>query len=143
MNINTIISEELNKFLNEGYVMNDERFKFKQVINNSTFSNYENFTADFDSKVTESNVVVNWSISFWLNDAGIENLIINVESLEGTFKMQLFDKHSDELKQENDKNINDYKWKYIVGDANLAKSGALYISALVFDFKNQTCSVSF
>jgi len=143
MNINTIISEELNKFLNEGYVMNDERFKFKQVINNSTFSNYENFTADFDSKVTESNVVVNWSISFWLNDAGIENLIINVESLEGTFKMQLFDKHSDELKQENDKNINDYKWKYIVGDANLAKGGALYISALVFDFKNQTCSVSF
>jgi len=140
----TIIFEEIQKFLNESYIMNDDRFHFKERLTNSSFYNYSAFTNEFDSEVTESDIVVNWGISFWLNDMGVENFIVDVESVEGTFLLKLFDKQNDEQKQETPKNINDFEWKFIIdNDANLQKGSSLYINGLSFDFKNKNCIVKF
>lgn len=140
----TIINEEIVKFLNESNIVSDDRFRFKQRINNASFYGYEVFTTEFDSDITESDIVVNWRISFGLNIAGIENFIIDVEGVEGNFLLQLFDKHTDELKQESPKNIDEYQWKYIInGDAAIQKGGSLYINNLSFDFKNKTCTIIF
>jgi hypothetical protein len=139
----SIIVEEIEKFLNESYIMADDKFHFRQRLNNSSFFNYETFTTDFDTDVVQSDIIVTWKVSFWLNNMGIENLIIDVEKVEGTFMLQMYDKQTDELKQETPKNIEDFEWKFVVGDASLAKGGALYISELDFDFKNKTCSVQF
>ena len=144
MKITAVINEEIKKVLNESYIMNDNKFKFKQNLNNSTFTNYENFTTEFDSKVLQSNIVVTWGISFWLNQNGIENFIIDVEKVEGIFQIELRDKHSDELKQNTEKNINEFEWKFIVTEnTSLIKGGSLYVSSLDFDFKNKTCVVKF
>jgi hypothetical protein len=141
----SIILEEIQKFITESYVMNDDRFHFRQRLNNSTFYSYETFTSDYNTDVLESDIVVTWTVSFWMNsqNQGIENLVIDVESVEGTFSIEMRDKHSDEVKQEAQKNIQDFEWKFIVGDAVLEKGGSLYISDLDFDFKNKTCSVNF
>ena len=143
MNIDNIVNEEISKFLNESYIMTDDRFKFAQRINNSTFYNYESFTTEFDTDIVESDIVVNWTASFWLNQMGFENFIIDVTGVQGTFNLQMFDKHTDELKQDTPKNIQEYEWKFVINDATLEKGGALYISTLDFDFANKTCTVSF
>ncbi len=143
MNIDNLIKEELQKILNEGYVMSDDRFVFHQRLNNSSFFNYESFTTEYDSDVTESDIVVTWKVSFWLNQSGIENLIIDVEKVEGWFNLQMFDKHTDEMGQETQKNIQDFEWKFVLDDAQLIKGGALYISELEFDFKSKVCGVKF
>ena len=72
----------------------------------------------------------------------IENFIIDVTDVQGNFMLQLFDKHTMEMKQETPKNINDFEWKYVIGNANLTKNGSLYIIGLSFDFKNKTCKVT-
>lgn len=140
--ITKMVREELSRFLNEANIVGDDRFKFKQRVNNSTFSNYESFTSDFDSKVTASDFIISWGVSFWTNDSGIENFIIDVTDVQGNFMLQLFDKHTMEMKQETPKNINDFEWKYVIGNANLTKNGSLYIIGLSFDFKNKTCKVT-
>ena len=141
--LNTIIGEELKTFLNEGYVMTDDRFKFKQRLNNSRFYGYETFTTEFDTAITGSDIIVNWRVLFWLNEFGIENLIVDVESVEGTFLLEMHDLQSDELMQETPKNIRDFSWKFIVDEVSITKGGSLYITELLFDFKNKTCRVLF
>ena len=143
MKFNDIINEEIKNYLNEGYVMADDRFQFNERLTNSTFFNYSSFTSEFDADITQSDIVVTWKVSFWLNQMGVENLIIDVEKVEGTYILQLFDKQSDELKQETPKNIQDTKWKFIIDEATLTKGGSLYISELMFDFKNNVCKVIF
>lgn len=143
MNFNDIIKEEIQNLLNEGYVMSDDRFTFNQRLNNSTFNNYESFTSEFDSKITQSDLIVTWKMSFWLNQMGVENFIIDVEKIEGNYIVQLFDKHTDELKQETPKNIQEIDWKFVIEETSLIKGGSLYISELAFDFKTNTCSVKF
>jgi hypothetical protein len=143
--MSNIINEEIKKFLNESHIIGGDNFKFKQQISKSTFYNYDLFTTEYDTDISQSNIVVYWSISFWVNDWGIENFIIDVEKLEGQFMLQLYDKQSDELVQETPKNINDYQWKFIVDEANaqLIKGGTLYIKDLDFNFKEKLCTVGF
>jgi hypothetical protein len=107
MKIKDIINEEFRKILKEGYVMEHDNFKFRQELKNSTFYNYENFSNDFDVNINETNIIVNWRIGFWLNDNGVENFLAQVDSVEGTYKVVLRDKQTDELSQENDKNISE------------------------------------
>lgn len=143
MKFNDIINEEIQGLLNEAYVMSDDRFQFNVTLTGSTFYNYESFTTEFDSDIIQSDIVVTWKVSFWLNQMGIENLIIDVEKVEGTYTLQLFDKHTDERKQETQKNIQEIDWKFVIEEASLIKGSSLYISELEFDFKTNTCSVKF
>jgi hypothetical protein len=141
--ITKMVNEEIKNFLNEAAIVGDDRFKFKQRLNNSSFANYESFTSEFDSQVTGSDIVVSWGISFWTNMSGIENFIVDVEKVEGMFMLELRDIHSDAKKQETSKNIGDFQWKFVIKQADLMKGSSLYISALSFDFQNKTCSVAF
>lgn len=109
MNINEIIKEEINT-LNESQVFQDNNLIFNETINNSEFVNYDTLSPNFDSNILESSITINWGISFWVNDFGIENFIINVNNVSGNFVMELHDKHSDELMQKNTKDINIVKW---------------------------------
>lgn len=141
--ITKMIQEELNSMVNKPSTISDDRFKFKQRLNNSFFVNYDNFTSEFDSEITQSDIIVSWTVSFWVNQTGIQNFIIDVEDVMGTFILQLYDLHTDELKQETPKNIQDYQWKYVIEDTNLPKDGGLAINDLTFDFQNKTCTVTF
>lgn len=141
--INEIINEEFRKILKEGYVMEHENFKFREPVKNSTFYNYDNFSNDYDIDISESDIVVNWRIGFWLNDMGVESFLVKVDSVEGTYKVLLLDKQTDEVSQEIDKNIAEEPWKFDFADAVLKLNNALYISGLDFDFKTKICTVSF
>jgi len=138
MEIKDIIKEEFQKFLNEGYVMEHDNFKFRQEIKNSGFYNYENFSNDFDVDINESDIIINWRIGFWLNDTGVENFLVQADSVEGTYKVVLLDKQTDEVSQEIDKNIAEIPWKFQILEANLKLGDTLYI-----DFKTKICAITF
>lgn len=138
-----IIQEEVKKFLREAYIIGGDDFKFRQAVPKVHFSGYNTFTTEFDTEIPESNIVANWGLSFWLNDSGVENFVPDVHTVEGTFTVQMFDLHSDELKQETSKNIADFQWKFVINEAALVKNQSLYIKEMTFDFEDKTCTVSF
>lgn len=143
MKINDIIQEELKSVLSEGYVMKDERFKFNQNVKNASFYNYASFSSEFDTDITESDLWVNWSVSFWLNDNGIENLLIEIEKVSGEFIVEMYNKQSDKEEQSIPKEISEFPWKFVIDEAVLAKGGGLYVSGMDFDFKTNICTVTF
>jgi hypothetical protein len=143
MKINNIIREEIDNFLNESFVLQDDNFKFRQEIKNSSFYNFESFSNDFDVNVNESDIFISWHIGFWLNDFGVENFFVEIDGVDGTYKVVLLNKQSDEVEQENDKNIAEFPWKFKVTEANLRLGKTLYVDTLDFDFKTKICTVTF
>jgi hypothetical protein len=143
MKLNEIIQEEMVNVLNEAYSMEHENFRFRQRVRDSWFNNYEGFSNDYDTDITESDIIVNWHIIFWLNDFGVENFVINVDSVEGIYRVQLLNKQTDMTEQEVDKDISEIDWKFEVGDAALQLNGSLYVTGLNFDFKTNVCRVQF
>jgi len=143
MDVINIIKEEHLKLLKEGYVMEHDNFKFRQEIKNISFYNYENFSNDFDIDISESNIIINWRIGFWLNDMGVENFLIQVDNAEGTYHVKLLDKQTDGVSQEMDKNISEIPWRFEIIETNLKLGGILYVESLNFDFKLKKCVVTF
>ena len=143
MEIKNVIKEELQNLLKEGYVMEHDNFKFRQEIKNSGFYNYQNFSNDFDVDIHESDIAINWRIGFWLNDQGVENFLVQADSVEGTYHVELLNKQSDEVEQEDDKNIAEIPWKFQIDDAGLKLGGGLYVQSLEFDFETKICTVDF
>ena len=143
MKIKDIIQEEFQYLLKEGYVMEHDNFKFKQKIENPSFFHFQSFSNDYDVNIIESDIYVNWRIGFWLNNMGVENFLVQADSVEGTYKVELRDKQSDEVSQELDKNIAENNWRFQILDANLILGGFLYIENLTFDFATQICNVEF
>lgn len=143
MDINDIITEELRTLLKEGYVMEDDRFKFRQIVQNTNFYNFQSFSNDFDVDVTESEIAVNWRIAFWLNDQGVENFLVQADSVEGTYHVELLNKQSDEVEQEMDKNITETPWRFQVNPTTLKMGDGLYIESVDFDFQTKNCTVNF
>ena len=143
MKLNDIVHEEYVKLLKESYSFENENLQFRQEIKNSSFFNYEAFSNDFDVNVGESDIFINWRISFWLNDYGVENFVVEVDNVIGTYKMVLLNKQSDEVEQENEKDIAEFQWKFKVEDAVLRLGKTLYVQSLDFDFKTKVCRVTF
>lgn len=145
MKIKDIINEEFEKILKEGYMMEHDNFKFHQQIEPSmiNFYNYEIFSNDFDVNIIKNEIFVNWRIGFWLNSVGVENFLVQVDNVEGIYKIELRDKQSDEVTQKNDKNINEVPWKFQIYDAKLKLRDSLYIKSLDFDFETKICNVTF
>jgi len=143
MEIKDIIKEEFRKILKEGYVMEHDNFRFRQELTNSSFYNFKSFSNDYDVDISESNIIINWRIGFWLNTNGVESFLVKADSVEGTYKVMLFDKQSDEVVQEIDKNIADEPWKFQIYEATLKLKDTLYIESLDFDFKTKICIVNF
>ena len=143
MKLNDIVHEEYVKLLKESYSFENENLQFRQEIKNSSFFNYEAFSNDFDVDVNESNIFISWRISFWLNDFGVENFVVEVDNVAGTYKMVLLNKQSDEVEQENEKDIAEFPWKFKIEDAVLRLGKTLYVDTLEFDFKTKICRVTF
>jgi len=141
--VNSIINEEIENFIFESVSMEHENFKFRQNIKNSSFYNYSSFSQDFDVDINESSIFINWHIAFWLNDLGVENFIVVIDSVDGQYRLDLLDKQTDELTQQTDKDIAATEWKFEVDDADLHMNDSLYIDMLDFDFKTNTCRVTF
>jgi hypothetical protein len=142
MNPKTIVADEIKKFLNEGYIINDDNFIFNERLNNSRFTDYDTFTNDYDTQIIKSDIIVTWKISFWANEMGIENFIVEVKGVKGNYKIEMRNKQSDAVEQTVDKDINEIDWNFIIQNATLNKGGSLYITNLDFDFKNHTCAVN-
>jgi hypothetical protein len=144
--INNIIKEEVQNFINEGTVVENDNFKFKSEIRypDVKFYDYESFTKDYDAQIIDAIIVVSWKVKFWVNNFGIENIFVDIINIDGTYMLELRDKQSDEIKQEIQKDINDIKWKFIVPEnVPLVTNGQLYIKNLKFNFKNNVCEVIF
>lgn len=138
-----IINEEIQKFLNESRSYEGDEFKFRTKINNASFYGYEGFSSDYDIEIYESNINISWHLGFWLNDMGVENLSIHVDSVDGTFTLEMRDKHSDEVVQETLKNINETKWIFEIENGSINKGHSLYPQSISFDFKSKKCEVDF
>lgn len=138
MEIKNIIKEEI-----ENLFSKNVRYNFRQQLNNSWFYNYESFSNDYDVEMVESNIFVNWNVDIWIRPNGIENFVVNVESVEGEYGMELHDKQSDEVAQELKKNIAETPWKFTVNDVKLEPNLAFYIERLTFDFASKVCDVDF
>lgn len=143
MDLKHIIVEELNKLITESVSMEHENFKFRQNLKDSQFYNYSGFSQDFDIEITESSVNVNWHIAFWLNDLGVENFIVVVDSVDGLYRLDMHDKQTDVLQQQTDKDIAEVQWKFNIDDAVLRMNEQLYVESLEFDFATNMCKVYF
>ena len=145
MDIKNIINEEFQNILKEGYVMEHDNFKFRQQVEPAKigFYNYQNFSNDFDVDIIENNIFINWRIGFWLNDMGVENFLVQADSVEGIYKVNLLDKQTDEVSQEIEKNIAEIPWKFQIYDAKLKLRDSLYVDSLDFDFNTKICNVTF
>ena len=71
------------------------------------------------------------------------NLSVQVDGVQGTYNVKLYDKQTDEEAQNTDRDINEVKWKFNVSDASLQKGGGLYIQDATFDFETLICDVDF
>lgn len=143
MKIKNIIKEELQCLLKEGYIMEHDNFKFQQKIENPSFHNFQSFSTDHDVDVIESDIYINWRIGFSLNEMGVDSFLVQADTVQGTFKVELRDKQSDEVSQEIDKNIAETPWKFQILEANLILGSTLYIENLTFDFQTKICNVEF
>jgi len=131
------------KKLNEGYISSEDDFNFSVRLTNSSFYNFNNFSTDYDVDIVDSDITINWSLRFWLNQSGIENMIVNVKDINGYYNVQQYDKHSDQLLGETQKNVNEIEWKFITSEGNISFNGTLYIKDLTFDVDNKTCTLRF
>lgn len=146
MNVNDIIQDEVKKVLTEGVVGGDENFTFVQPIDPSriALNNFQYFTDDFDVTLIDATIAITWKVGFWVNQNGIENFMLDVVGVEGMFTMELRDKQSDEVVRNEQKNINDVEWKFVVNrDVPLTIGGSFYADGLDFDFNNNVCTVKF
>jgi len=138
---------EIKKIINEEILSHNERtpiFRFTgKAEKNPSFYKFQAHSNDYDVDITESDISVTWRVGFWLNDNGIENFTIDVESVQGTYHVELYDKQTDELSQENDRDISEVPWKFEIWEAPLEKGGALYITDISFDFETKVCTVDF
>lgn len=142
-NIHSIIKEEVENFVYEATSVKSDELKFVEPVN-PTYENYESFSNDYDAKVVPATkVIVHWSPVFWKNEQGINKFEIDIEKVEGIYVLQMYDKQTDELKQETQKNLAELPWKFNVVEAELQLGGFLYVREVHFDFKANLCTVMF
>jgi hypothetical protein len=137
---------EIKDIINEEILSHSERqpiFGFKSAVENPTFKNYQAHSNDYDVNISESDIMVTWRVGFWLYENGIENLMIDIQDVQGTYTVKLLNKQSDELEQENQRNIAEIPWKFEIWDAPLVKGESYYIDKVIFDFETKVCVVDF
>lgn len=139
-----IIKEEIDKYIHEQENTNNKTFQFKQKISDAHFINYDDIAPD-PSGVEGSNIIVNWSATFWLDTFGIENFVPSIQNVEGNVTIAKYDEGSGDIVDQNEYNINDFEWKFDIDEANaiLKMNGGFYIQAVEFDFENKLCVISF
>jgi hypothetical protein len=141
MNIKKIIAEELKSLIKEDYESND--FNFQEPLK-ATYYGYEHLSNEYDVDINSAEIILKWGIKFHANAYGIETMSINVNSVDGMIKIEYHDKISDEITNSVDKNINEFKWNFVIAnDAMLENNSSLYAYDLDFYFKEMTCTVNF
>lgn len=140
--LSNIIQEELLNFLNEATLVKDNNLNFAQTVD-ADFYNFESFTTEYDTGIDRAPINIYWGIQFLANDNGVQEFKINIDKVDGIYNMQFFDKHTDELMQEAQKNIADTPWKFKIDEFALQLGGSLYVRHLIFDFKSNICEVTF
>ena len=146
ISMNDIIKEEVQKFAGERprVAASNNDFHFVQQVPKIFFYNYSSLSTEYDVDVRESNIVLTWQITFLVDSMGIQKFMIEGQKVEGPYRIELYDQHSYELKQQTQKNIQDNQWKFIVeDDVVLTLEKPLRVKDLEFDFKNNICKLSF
>jgi hypothetical protein len=152
--LHNVINEEIQKFLNEDITINNDDFRFTNELRMSgttenpeiqiNFRNYSSFSNDYDINILDAYITVTWKVGFEVNSNGVKNFFINVENVDGQYRIEMRDRQSDEVVQTTDKNIADTQWKFEVDDETLLKvNGGLFVKEIVFDFANNRCVLVF
>ena len=152
-NVQNVVNEEIQRFLNEDITGDNDDFRFTNELRMLdpmkegmpvNFYNYSSFSADYDIDVLDAYVIVTWKVGFEANSNGIKNFFINVEKVDGQYRVEMRDKQSDEVVQTTDKNIADTQWKFEVDDDTFMKvNGGLFVEEISFDFANNQCVLVF
>ena len=152
-NVQNVVNEEIQRFLNEDITGDNDDFRFTNELRMLdpmkegmpvNFYNYSSFSADYDIDVLDAYVIVTWKVGFEANSNGIKNFFINVEKVDGQYRVEMRDKQSDEVVQTTDKNIADTQWKFEVDDDTFMKvNGGLFVEEISFDFANNQCVLAF
>lgn len=142
-NINKVIINEINEFLNEGYSFENESLRFRDAVREPSFFNYDSISNDYDVTIKNPNMIINWRIGFQLNQQGIEKVIPYIDSIEGTYEVDLHDLHSDELVQYDTKNISEVSWNFSIENFEFTLETPIYVESVKFDFESRTCTVNF
>jgi hypothetical protein len=142
-NINNIIINEINNFLNEGHSFENESLRFRDIVREPTFINYDSISNDYDVTINNPNLIINWHVGFQLNPQGIEKIIPFIDNVEGTYQVEFHDIHSDELVQHDDKNIAEIKWNFSIEPFQFTIDNPIYVESVKFDFESRTCTVYF
>ena len=152
-NVQNVVNEEIQRFLNEDITGDNDDFRFTNELRMLdpmkegmpvNFYNYSSFSADYDIDILDAYVIVTWKVGFEANSNGIKNFFINVEKVDGQYRVEMRDKQSDEVVQTTDKNIADTQWKFEVDDDTFMKvNGGLFVEEISFDFANNQCVLAF
>ena len=152
-NVQNVVNEEIQRFLNEDITGDNDDFRFTNELRMLdpmkegmpvNFYNYSSFSADYDIDILDAYVIVTWKVGFEANSNGIKNFFINVEKVDGQYRVEMRDKQSDEVVQTTDKNIADTQWKFEVDDDTFMKvNGGLFVEEISFDFANNQCVLVF
>ena len=130
------------KTINESTIINDNKFKFFEDKMDVIFLNHEFTSQEYDVDINNNNISVEWDVNFCINNNVIENILININEISGTYDVLLIDKETGDTIKNINKNINEIEWKFNVDYDGLFKNKSLYINTLVFDFKEKTCTVN-
>jgi len=153
--LQNVVNEEICIFLNEDIAGNTDDFRFtnelqmyrrvgESVDMQVNFYHFDSFSNDYDIDILDAYIIVTWKVGFETNSNGIKNFYINVEKVDGQYRVEMRDKQSDEVVQTTDKNIADIQWKFEVDDETLMKVGGyLSVDEISFDFANNQCVLAF
>lgn len=146
ISMNDIIKEEVEKFVGERprVAASNNDFHFVQQVPKIFFYNYSSLSTEYDVDVRESNIVLTWQITFLVDSRGIQKFMVEGQKVEGPYNIELYDQHSYELIKQEQKNIEEDQWRFIIEDDIVIILGKpLRIKDLEFDFKNKICKLSF
>ena len=138
----SIINEEIAQLQSRKYT--NDNFIFNTNIIDSDFRNYPELSKEYEIDITESNIMVNWTVYFSLSQSGIDNLNVVINDIKGFYIPIQIDNHTQETTDLGKKEIIFREWDIIyLQDIVLSNSIPLSIKTLEFDFQSKKCVVRF
>lgn len=141
MNINKIINEEISALSKQRQTLRNV-FNFKTQVT-GYFINTESLSKEYEADVTGGNIIVAWELELNYGSTAVDNISINIVSLEGHINVEYRDKFGQLISETPEQDINTIPWNKSVGNADLVLSEEIIPIDAEFDFQTKTCRINF